>query len=153
MKTTLFAILASWILGSCSTASTDSGMIAGHIENNSEYRGGANPPESLIQELLIYKPSGNQVFYIRDAVNYQPFSPIIDTFTTDALGNYQLALAPGMYAVIGQEKYDFEQNPIATTDCSYLAEPDFVLQVTSGQNDYTSQYTLKRNHCLAAYPN
>ncbi len=154
MKTISHLILLLVIaLQSCSEQASTTQAITGHIDNNSEYRGGANPPDFLLAQLAVYHPSANQTFYVRDANNYLPFSTVITTFVTDANGDYTLNLPQGNYAVIGQDKYDFEQNPQATPGCDYLAQPDFTLNVVSGQGVYSSQFTLKRNNCTLALPN
>lgn len=138
---------------SCSSSSSSKQVITGHIENNSEYRGGANPPDFLLEQLAVYKPSSNQTFYVRNATNYQPFAPLITTFSTDVNGDFSINLPEGSYAVICQDKYDFEQNTQATIDCNYLAEPDFTITVTNDQPNYNLQYTNKRNNCTEALPN
>lgn len=151
-KIFLFIILIIFII-SCSCSSSSKQVITGHIENNSEYRGGANPPDFILEELAIYKPSANQTFFVRNAANYQPFTPIITSFSTDVNGNFSIDLPEGNYAVICQDKYDFEQNPQATIECNYLAEPDFTLTITDGQQNYNLQYTNTRNNCTNALPN
>lgn len=151
-KIFLFIILIIFTI-SCSSSSSSKQVIIGHIENNSEYRGGANPPDFLLEELAVYKPSANQTFFVRNAANYQPFIPIITSFSTDANGNFSIDLPKGNYAVICQDKYDFEQNPQATIECNYLAEPDFTLTINNNQQNYNLQYTNKRNNCTEALPN
>ena len=51
----------------------------------------------------------------------------------------------------GQEKYNFEQNPLATASCDYLQQPDFILNIVPSQQVYISEYTLSANYCLG-YP-
>jgi hypothetical protein len=152
MKKLLYLFFITIVFG-CSSSTSTHTTINGHIENNAEYRGGANPPDFILEELAIYKPSANQTFYVRDAANYQPFTPISGSFSTDVNGDFSINLPEGNYAVICQDKYDFEQNPQATIECNYLAEPDFTLSITNGQQNYNLQYTNKRNNCTEALPN
>ena len=150
MKKICFLLFFTFLLKSCSSSSSQqSQLVTGNITNNSEYKGGANPPQEILDALAIYSPSANQNFYIRNASNYAPFSNIIGTFTTDNGGNYTTTLPVGSYAIIGQEKYDFEQNPLADVNCDYLQVPDFTLTIVSNQANYISQYTDKANYCLA----
>jgi hypothetical protein len=150
-KLFLFAFVAFMFLG-CSSTSVQNQTITGYIENNREYRGGANPPQFLLQELAIYKSSANQMFFIRDAINYEPFTPIITSFSTDAFGNYILNIPVGSYAVICQDKYDFEQHQQVNSNCNYLQEPDFILTVIENQQNYFNQYTNKANYCHSELP-
>jgi hypothetical protein len=122
--------------------------IAGKIDNNSEYNGGPPPPQELLDALAVYHPSANQLFYVRNAANYAPFTPIITTFTTDATGTYSLNLPLGTYAIVSQDKYDFEQNVLATADCVYLQQPDYLLTVVSTPQLYNWSYTAKANVCV-----
>lgn len=138
---------------SCSNdTKIDNQTISGYIENNNEYRGGANPPQFILDDLEIYHPSANQTFYVRNAVNYMSFTSVITSFVTDANGNYNLILPEGSYAIISQEKYDYEQNPLANSSCDYLQQPDFVININLNQQNYFNQYTSKLNYCIA-FPN
>ena len=137
-------------MNACSTSSINqSQLVVGNITNNSEYKGGANPSQEILDALAIYRPSANQNFYIRNANNYSSFSNILGTFTTDNDGNYTISLPVGSYGILGQEKYDFEQSPYADSNCAYIQLPDFTLTVVANQENYTSQYTDKVNYCLA----
>jgi hypothetical protein len=139
-------------LNSCSSSSAlQNENISGRISNNSDYKGGANPPQFILDALAVFRPSANQLFYVRNAQSYAPFSTVITSFRTDANGEYTLSLPAGDYAIISQEKYDFEQNPYATAACEYLQQPDFVINVTTKQQNYSSQFTSKANYCLG-YP-
>jgi hypothetical protein len=136
-------------LNACSSdISQQNQLITGRITNNSEYKGGANPTQEILDALVVYKPSSNQHFYIRNASGYAPFTSIIDSFTTDNNGNYTISLPVGTYGIFGQEKYEFEQNPLADASCEYLQTPDFTLTVVANQQVYVSQYTDKLNICL-----
>lgn len=146
-----FLVFTSVFLISCSSSSNINQNISGRITNNSEYKGGANPPEWLLDELAVFRPSANQIFHVRNLRSYEPFTRIITRFTTNENGEYSLSIPAGEYAVISQEKYEFEQNPYATRECEYLREPDFVLTITETQTNYTSQFTSKANYCLG-YP-
>jgi len=150
MKKVVCLILIAFVLDACSSSSTiQSQLVVGSITNNSEYKGGANPPQEILDALAIYRPSANQNFYIRNASNYAPFTNIIGTFTTDTNGNYSITLPVGSYGVFCQEKYDFEQSPYADSNCGYLQVPDFILTVVANQTNYISQFTDKANYCLA----
>jgi hypothetical protein len=150
MKKICFLLFFVFLLNACSSSSSQqSQLVIGTISNNSEYKGGANPPQEILDALAIYSPSANQTFYIRNALNYNPFTPIIGTITTDNNGNYSASLPVGSYAIISQEKYDFEQNPLADVNCGYLQVPDFTLTIVANQVNYNSQYTDKVNYCLA----
>lgn len=152
LKTLSYFVLLVLLLSSCSDSTSNQHQtIAGKIQNNSEYKGGANPPQEILDALALYKPSANQTFYVRSATNYTPFTPFVTQFTTDADGNYSISLAVGSYAVIGQEKYNFEHHPLATPSCTYLQEPDFILTVTDNPPFYDSSFTDKVNYCLG-YP-
>lgn len=152
MKNLILICLFLFCFWACSNSSeTKTQTINGHVENNSEYIGGANPPDFILENLEIYHPSANHHFYVRNLANYAPFTPFVATFTTDSNGNYSINLPIGNYAIIGQEKHDFELNPYALSSCEYIRTPDFVLNVTSNQTNYTNQFTLKPNYCLA-YP-
>lgn len=145
----LLFILTYFLYSCSSTSTTQNQIVEGRITNNSVYKGGANPPQEILDGLAVYRPSANQNFYVRNGANYAPFTPIITSFSTDNNGNYTISLPVGSYGIIIQEKLDFEQNPVATPDCEYLQEPDFILTVTNNQTTYTSQYTNKLNTCLA----
>ena len=150
-KLNIVFLTVIFAFGCSSSSETKNQPINGHIENNSEYVGGANPPESILEELELYQPSDNQNFYVRNLANYAPFTPFITSFTTDANGNYNINLPIGNYAIICQEKHDFELNPYALSSCEYIQTPDFILNVTSNQSNYSSQFTRKANYCLG-YP-
>lgn len=142
-------VFLSLILFSCSTTnSVSTQSFSGNIENNSEYFGGANPPDFILYELQVYKPSSNQVFYVRNALNYAPYTPTIASFTTNASGNYILNLTSGNYGIISKEKYDYEQNPAVPNDCEFLKTPDFLLTITPKLQSYSNKYTRKLNYCL-----
>jgi hypothetical protein len=141
-------ILFSFLIFSCSTSSTTNQNITGKIENNSDYFGGANPPQFIIDELQVYKPTSNELFYVRNALNYAPYTPTITSFITNATGNYVLNLPAGNYAITSEEKYEYEQNPIVPTDCDFLKTPDFFLTISPNQQNYSNQYTRKLNYCL-----
>jgi hypothetical protein len=144
-----YLLIVALILNSCSSSSSlQDQLVLGKIHNNSEYKGGANPPQEILDALAIYHPSANQNFYIRSATNYAPFTPILANFTTDLNGNYSITLPIGAYSVIGQEKYNFEQNPLADITCNYLQAPDFIITVVANQQVYTSEFTDKANYCL-----
>lgn len=149
MKKALLIVLMVAVFSSCtSTTSSVTMTISGKIDNNSEYNGGAPPPQELLDALAVYHSSANQLFYVRNATNYAPFTPIVTTFTTDANGNYSLNLPVGTYAIVSQEKYDFEQNVLATADCIYLQQPDYLLEVVSSPQLYDWSYTAKANVCV-----
>lgn len=147
----LTCLIAFCFLACSSTSETKNQIVNGFIKNNSEYIGGANPPESLLEGLAIYQPSAKQHFYVRNLANYAPFTPFVTSFTTDANGNYSIDLPIGNYAIICQEKHDFELNPYSIGSCEYIQTPDFILNVTSNQSNYSSQFTRKANYCLG-YP-
>jgi hypothetical protein len=149
---TLQIILLSFVIFSCATNSVSVQSFSGSIQNNSEYFGGANPPQFIIDDLLVYQPSANQVFYVRNALNYAPYTPTISNFTTNANGSYSLSLPSGNYAIISKERYDYEQNPAVAKDCEFLKTPDFLLTILPNQPNYTNQYTRKLNYCLP-FPN
>jgi hypothetical protein len=147
-----YLFIIALLLNSCSSSSSlQNQLVEGKIQNNSEYKGGANPPQEILDALAIYHPSANQNFYIRNAANYAPFTPTLANFTTDTNGNYTISLPIGTYGVFGQEKYNFEQNPLADANCNYLQEPDFILTVVVNQQIYNSEFTDKANYCLG-YP-
>jgi hypothetical protein len=145
---TIQLILFSIIIFSCSTNNVSVQNITGTIENNSEYFGGANPPQFIIDDLQVYQPSANQIFYVRNALNYAPYTTTLTSFITNANGNYVLNLPTGNYAIISKERYDYEQNLIVSKDCEFLKTPDFLLTILPNQNFYTNQYTRKLNYCL-----
>lgn len=137
------------IVSSCTTSTSSINMnITGKIYNNSEYNGGPPPPQEILDALAVYNLSPNQLFYVRNAANYAPYTQIITSFTTDANGNYSLNLPVGSYAIISKDKYDFEQNPMATTDCIYIQQPDKILNVVSTPQIYNWSYTAKANVCV-----
>jgi hypothetical protein len=147
---TLQLLFLSLVLFSCSSTNPVSVQsFSGNIENNSEYFGEANPPDIILYALLEYKPSSNQVFYVRNALNYLPYTSTLTSFTTNVAGNYTLNLPSGNYAIISKEKYDYEQNPEVPTDCEFLKTPDFLLTISPNQQNYSSQYTTRKlNYCL-----
>jgi hypothetical protein len=127
------------VLIACSCTTTTSSIninVAGKIYNNSEYNGGPPPPQEILDALAVYHLSANQLFYVRNTTNYAPYTQIITSFTTDA------------YAIISKDKYDFEQNSMATTDCIYLQQPDKILNVVSIPQIYNWSYTAKANVCV-----
>jgi hypothetical protein len=149
MKKVIGLLFFLMVLNSCSSSqSIEYLAVAGKIHNNSEYNGGPPPPQELLDALAVYNPSANQLFYVRNAANYAPFTTILTSFTTDAAGNYSLNLPVGTYAVLCKEKYEFEQHPMATVDCSYLQQPDFILTVVDTPQNYDWSYTAKANVCL-----
>lgn len=148
MKKIIHILLAVIILSSCTSNTTsDTINITGKINNNSEYNGGAPPPQEVLDALAVYNPSANQLFYVRNAANYAPFTQVITSFTTDANGNYSLNLPVGSYAILCKDKYDFEQNQMATADCFYLQQPDKILNVVNTLQIYNWSYTAKANVC------
>jgi hypothetical protein len=149
MKKALLILLLVAAFSSCTSNTSSVNMtIAGKINNNSEYNGGPPPPQELLDALAVYHPSANQLFYVRNAANYTPFTPTINTFTTDANGNYSVNLPVGTYAIISKEKYDFEQNVMATADCIYLQQPDYIMTVLNTAQVYDWSYTAKANVCV-----
>ncbi|WP_162126282.1 hypothetical protein [Flavobacterium phycosphaerae] len=143
------SLLFVFLFNSCSdTEAADPINVTGKITNNYEYNGGANPPQEILDALAVYSPSSKKTFYIRNANNYAPFTPILASFSTDTNGIYTIAMPAGSYAVISQEKYDFEQNPMATADCNYLLEPDFIMTVVSTNPTSNYLYTAKANYCI-----
>lgn len=149
-KPHFFLLFLAFLLNACSNSSSQQNqLVIGKITNNSEYKGGANPPQEILDSLAIYRPSANQNFYIRNATNYAPFTNITGSFTTDIDGNYSITLPVGTYGIFGQEKYEFEQNPYADISCGYLQVPDFTLTVVANQDIYISQFTNKANYCIA----
>jgi hypothetical protein len=149
MKKALCILFTVIVLSSCSSnQSIENVTIAGKINNNSEYNGGANPPQELLDALAIYNPSANQLFYVRNAINYAPFTAAITSFSTDVNGNYSLNLPVGTYAIVCKDKYEFEQNQLATADCIYLQQPDGILTVVSAPQVYDWSYTAKANVCV-----
>ncbi len=148
MKKIIHILLVVIILSSCTSNTTsDTINITGKINNNSEYNGGAPPPQEVLDALAVYNPSANQLFYVRNAANYAPFTQVITSFTTDANGNYSLNLPVGSYAILCKDKYDFEQNQMATVDCFYLQQPDKILNVVNTLKIYNWSYTAKANVC------
>ena len=149
MKKTICLLLIIFFGYACSSNSASQDQVVqGKIQNNSEYESGANPSPEILAALAIYKPTANQTFYVRSAANYAPFTPVLYTFTTNANGNFTTTLPIGTYAVLGQKKYTFEQNPLANAGCAYLHEPDFLLTVVANPPTYLSVFTEKANYCL-----
>ncbi len=149
MKKALSILFTVIVLSSCSSNPANVPVtIAGKINNNSEYNGGPPPPQEVLDALAVYSPSANQLFYVRNAINYAPFSPTISSFSTDANGNYSLNLPVGSYAIISRDKYEFEQNQMATLDCIYLQQPDYIMTVVSTPQAYDWSYTAKANVCM-----
>jgi hypothetical protein len=146
MKNVLILTIVFFAM-SCSTTSVSLQNISGNIENNSDYLGGANPPQEVLDNIAVYHPSENQTFYVRTGNVNVPFSPITTSFTTDSNGNYSTTLPPGIYTVISQLKYNYETTSPNAVTCDWLKNPDFVLIVTPTQTSYSNQYTIHLNYC------
>ena len=145
----LILILIIIAIQSCATSTKSVNQtITGNIQNNSNYLGGANPPQEIVDNLAVYRPSENQTFYVRSGDTNTPYTTVLTSFTTNASGNYSLDLQPGIYSIISQQRFNFEQVIPASQTCNWLLEPDFVLIVTAAQNSYSNQYTITRNYCM-----
>ncbi len=134
-----FAIL---VFHACLPTASTSFLVKGTIEYNSNYCGGAAPPQELLDELAIYRNAVNEKYYIRKGNTNTPFTPVFSSFTTDSSGNYSVYLPIGNYAVISQEKYNMEQGEISDSSCTYLLTPDFTITVTNASNQiHNKKYT------------
>ena len=118
---TFVYLLIAIIFQSCSNSDENSNIeIIGNLKNNSEYQGGAAPPQSLLDQLAIYNNSVNQTFYVRSGSQNTPFTPILTSFTTDANGDFNLNLPVGIYSVITQRKFHYEQTLNSDSTCEWI---------------------------------
>ncbi len=155
MNKFLFAVLfSSFFLNACVPIGNNVNItINGNVENNSDYCGGAAPPQDLLDQLAMYHPSALQKFYVRQGNVAMPFTPVYTFFTTDSLGNYTISLPAGQYTVISEEKYLTESNPAIDSSCTYLHTPDFSLNILASQTAYTNSYTITCNYtCTGQMP-
>lgn len=153
-KFLFITLISSLFINACvPIGNTVNITVNGNIENNSDYCGGAAPPQDLLDQLAMYHPSAMQKFYVRQGSVAMPFTPVYTFFTTDSLGNYTISLPAGQYTVISEEKYLTESNAAIDSSCTYLHTPDFSLNIQASQTAYTNSYTITCNYtCTSQMP-
>ncbi len=80
--------------------------LSGNVTYTSDYCGGAEPPETLLQELAKPRPYAGKKFYIRGGETNNLKSKILYTVVTDSLGNYSINLPVGNYCMIDEYRKD-----------------------------------------------
>lgn len=107
--------------------------ISGKVVQTSDYCGGANPSEEILEFLRKEKPFPNKEVFVR-AGNVNAIKQTILKFTTDAEGNFKISLPPGDYCFIDDSKKDALRVPDFTKENQNLAP--------------SQQYHLTSEECL-----
>ena len=80
--------------------------VSGKVIQTNEYCGGANPSEEIIEALRKEKPLPDKRLFVRAGTLNKITRPVLQSFTTDAEGNFEISLPPGDYCVIEEGKKD-----------------------------------------------
>lgn len=77
-----------------------------HCTQTSSYCGGARPSEEMLKELQTPKPQANQLWFVRSGTTNRIKETPITSGTTDAQGNLNIRLEPGVYCLVDPNKVD-----------------------------------------------
>ncbi len=80
--------------------------VSGKVMQTSEYCGGAQPPEEILEALLKEKPFPNKRLFVRAGTVNKIARPILQSFTTNAEGHFEISLPSGDYCVFEEGKKD-----------------------------------------------
>lgn len=154
MKFFVFMLLVLVAFIACVPIGTNLNLqVSGSVQNNSQYCGGAAPPEFLLDSLAVYHTTANEKFYVRHGLTAAPFTTVNKTFTTDASGKYSLQVPAGDYTLISEEKYLTESIAGIDSSCSYLHSADFTISVSSTNLNFTNSFTKTCNYdCTGQIP-
>lgn len=152
MKNLIVLVIACFFVQSCKKEDAIELLapkfkISGHIYNNSNYCGGANPPEELLIYLNTERPTANAKFYIRKGTINKPNTTIYKIISTDSDGLFSSNLPKGKYVAITDEKFNLESNPLMA-GCEWLTKPDFKIIVSEENTNLQAHFTLYCNPCL-----
>ncbi len=92
-------------------ASVSRVKVSGRVVQTSDYCGGANPTEEMLEYLRKERPLANKQLFIREGISNTLEKPVLQTFTSDAEGNFEVSLLPGDYCVIEENKKDALKMP------------------------------------------
>lgn len=112
MKFYLLMLLALANISFCK----NSYLVEGTITFTGDYCGGAAPPENLIEALRTPTPLANKTIYYRAGTSNN-FALPVDSFTTDANGDFKLHLTKKSYIFFDASK--LEKLQIPQNDLSY----------------------------------
>lgn len=76
--------------------------VTGSIYVTSDYCGGANPPEELLENLQIPKPYPGKKIFIRSGTKNDFDQPILYALTTDSAGLFSFQLPAGSYCIVDE---------------------------------------------------
>ena len=99
-------------------------QISGTVFETRQYCGGANPSEEILEAMRRPRPLANYEMYVRASSVNALASPVLLKFTTDANGNFQIALAEGEYCILEAGKKDAVRIPDFTEENRKLAKTD-----------------------------
>lgn len=106
--------------------------VCGKVVQTSDYCGGANPSEEILEFLRKEKPFPDKEVFVRagnvNAIN----QTILQKFTTDLEGNFKISLPPGDYCFIDESKKDTWKVPDFTKENQNLA-PSQQYHLTSAE--------------------
>lgn len=80
--------------------------LSGNVTYTSDYCGGVQPPNSLLEQLATPTPYAGKTFYLRAGEKNNLQKPILYTVITDTLGNYAIDLPIGNYCMIDEFRKD-----------------------------------------------
>ncbi len=98
--------------------------ISGKVVQTSEYCGGANPSGEILEALRKEKPFPNKQLFVRTGTVNKVAKPILQSFTTDAEGHFEISLPPGDYCVIEEHKKNQLKIPDFTKENEKLPASD-----------------------------
>lgn len=98
--------------------------ISGTVTETHQYCGGANPSEEILEAVRRPRPVANYELYVRAGSANALANPVLLKFSTDASGNFQIALPEGDYCIIEAGKKDALKVPDFTEENRKLAKTD-----------------------------
>ena len=98
--------------------------ISGTVYEIHQYCGGANPSEEILEAVRRPRPLANYELYVRAGPANALASPVVLKFSSDANGNFQIALPEGDYCIIEASKKVALKVPDFTEENRKLAKTD-----------------------------
>jgi len=98
--------------------------IFGTVYEIHQYCGGANPSEEILEAVRRPRPLANYELYVRAGSANALANPVLLKFSSDANGNFQIALPEGDYCIIEAGKKDALKIPDFTEENRKLAKTD-----------------------------
>ena len=98
--------------------------ISGIVTETRQYCGGANPSEEILEAVRRPRPLADYELYVRPGSTNALANPVLLKFTTDANGNFQIALPEGEYCILEAAKKDALKIPDFTEENRKLAKTD-----------------------------